>query len=76
MVKWNRSRHESDDDTIEEWEQLAGELDVEGSGWGKRVEESAPNVVTDAAVLEVRKLRDEVEGLKEMIRGLRANGSS
>ncbi|TKA45896.1 hypothetical protein B0A54_03581 [Friedmanniomyces endolithicus] len=70
MVKFNRSRHESDDDTIEEWEQMSAELDVEGSGWGKRVEESKPNVVTDAALLECQKMREEIKELKEMIRGL------
>lgn len=76
QVKFNRSRHESDDDTIEEWEQLQGELDVEGSGWGKRVEESSPNVVTDGTLLEVQKLREEMKELKEMIRGMHANGGS
>ncbi|KAK5109636.1 hypothetical protein LTR62_006873 [Meristemomyces frigidus] len=73
-VKWNRGRNESDDDTIEEWEQLASELDVEGSGWSKRVGESAPNVVEEKAVLEVQKLREEMKELKEMIRGLQTSG--
>lgn len=76
MVRFNRKRHEADDDTVEEWEQLAGELDVEGSGWGKRVEESAPNVVTDASMVELKALRDEVKELKSLIRGMRiANGN-
>ena len=70
IVKWNRSRHENDDDTIEEWEQLQGELDVEGSGWGKRVEETKPNVAVDGTMLEVQKLRDEIEELKDMLRNL------
>jgi len=75
-VRFNRKRHEADDDTVEEWEQMAGELDVEGSGWGKRVEESAPNVVTDAAMLELRALREEVRELKSLIRGVSiANGN-
>ncbi|KAK5121661.1 hypothetical protein LTR85_004833 [Meristemomyces frigidus] len=70
QVKWNRSRHESDDDTVEEWEQLEGEVDFEGSGWGKRVGESAPDVVTDGTLLEVRKLREEMKELKALIRGI------
>ena len=69
-VKWNRSRQENADDTIEEWEQLQGELDVEGSGWGKRVEETKPNVAVDGTMLEVQKLRDEIEELKDMLRNL------
>ncbi|KAK6420865.1 Calcium channel yvc1 [Elasticomyces elasticus] len=74
MVKFNRSRNESDDDTIEVWEQMGGDLDVEGSGWGKRVEESCPNVVEDKAVVEVRKLQEEMKELKEMVKLLLAKG--
>lgn len=68
MVKWNRSRHESDDDTIEEWEQLAGEMDMEGSGWEKRVKDTAPDVVVDGTLLEVQKLRGEVKELLAMVK--------
>ncbi|EMC96683.1 hypothetical protein BAUCODRAFT_485849 [Baudoinia panamericana UAMH 10762] len=67
-VKWNRTRHEADDDTVEEWEQLADELDVEGSGWGKRVEESRPNVVVEGTVVEVQKLREEIGELKVLLK--------
>jgi hypothetical protein len=70
IVKFNRSRNESDDDTIEEWEQLESELDVEGTGWSKRVEETSPDVVVDSTLLEVRKLMDEVKELKSMLREL------
>ncbi|KAM3423689.1 hypothetical protein BST61_g1102 [Cercospora zeina] len=70
LVRFNRSRHESDDDTIEEWEQLEPELDVEGTGWSKRVEETSPDVVVDGTLLEVRKLRDDIDELKKMIREL------
>jgi hypothetical protein len=69
-VRFNRKRHEADDDTIEEWEQMAEELDVEGSGWGKKVLESAPNVVTDATLVELRELREDVKELKLLLRGL------
>ncbi|KXL49513.1 hypothetical protein M433DRAFT_454257 [Acidomyces richmondensis BFW] len=78
MVKWNRSRHESDDDTVEEWEQMAGELDVEGSGWAKRVEESKPNVVMDGTLLEVLKMQGELIEIKELLKELQqgmANGA-
>jgi hypothetical protein len=76
LVKFNRSRHESDDDTIEEWEQLEPELDVEGSGWGKRVEESSPDVVVDGTLLEVRKLMDEVRELKGLLGGREGMGAA
>lgn len=69
-VRFNRRRNEADDDTIEEWEQLADELDVEGSGWGKKVQDTAPNVVTDAALVELKELKDDVKELKALLKGL------
>lgn len=70
-VRFNRKRHEADDDTIEEWEQLAEELDVEGSGWAKKVQDTAPNVVTDATSLQLKELRQDVKELKELLSALR-----
>jgi len=69
-IRSNRSRGDEDDDTVEEWEQMAADVDFEADGWNKRVESAKPNVEEDAAVLEVRKLQDEVEKLKEMIEQL------
>lgn len=69
----NRARDESDDDTVEEWEQLGESGDGENyetDGWAKKVEESKPNVETDAAVLEVRELRAQVKELVGMVKGL------
>ncbi|KAL1585544.1 hypothetical protein WHR41_05689 [Cladosporium halotolerans] len=75
-VRFNRKRHEADDDTIEEWEQLAEELDVEGSGWAKKVQDTAPNVVTDATSLQLKELRQDVKELKELLSALRGiNGN-
>ena len=69
-VRHNRRIGESDEDTTEEWEQMAGEIDLEGEGWTKKVESTRPNVETDAAVLEIQELRGEVEGLRKMLEGL------
>lgn len=69
-IRRNRSRGEEDDDTIEEWEQLEGEVDFEADGWNKLVDSVKSNVEDDATVLEVRSLRKEVEGLKELIEQL------
>lgn len=70
-VRWNRNRGESDEDEVEEWEELEGEVDLEGSGWGKRVEESSPDVVVDGTLKAVNLLREEVKELKAMIKELR-----
>ncbi len=82
LVKSNRRRGEEEDDTIEEWEQMAGEMDMEGEGWAKKVAAAASNVEDDQATIEVRKLRDELKDIREMIQILvkekseAANGSS
>lgn len=69
-VKWNRRKHEEDDDTVEEWEQMEGEIDFEGEGWDKKVERSCPDVKTDTAVIEVRELKQQVKELTEMMRAM------
>ena len=74
-VTFNRKRNESDDDTIEEWEQLSDEMDFESTGWQKRVEESKPNVVVDGQMLELQAVRKEVKQLMEMIQKLQGSGA-
>ncbi|KAI1371470.1 hypothetical protein F4677DRAFT_435732 [Hypoxylon crocopeplum] len=69
-IRRNRRRGEEDDDTEEEWEQMADEIDFEGEGWAKKVADSKANVEDDPAVLEVKKLREEVEQLKALIENL------
>jgi len=77
-VKSNRSRGEEDDDTIEEWEQMAGEVDFEREGWAKKVESAKSNVEEDPALVELRQVRSELKDLKEMMGKLvqKQNGSS
>jgi hypothetical protein len=66
-VKQNRHRKATDDDTIEEWEQLEEQCDFEADGWAKKVDETKPNVEVSGAILEVRKLKGEVDELKGML---------
>lgn len=73
-VKRNRRNGESDEDEVQEWEQMGRELDFEADGWMKRVESTRPNVQTDLAVLEVRALREQVEDLKKMVEGKEGGG--
>ena len=68
-VRRNRRKGESDEDEVQEWEQLSGEVDWEAEGWTKSVESSRPNVATDVAVLEIRALREQVEELKKIVEG-------
>ncbi|KAI1851507.1 hypothetical protein JX265_012411 [Neoarthrinium moseri] len=69
-IRRNRSRGEDDDDTVEEWEQMVDQVDFEGEGWTKKVAESKSNVEEEPAVLEVRKLRTEVNELKDLLQQL------
>jgi hypothetical protein len=71
VVRTNRMRGESDDDVIQEWEQVMGECDFEADGWDKKVQQTKPNVEFDTAVFEVRKLQQEVSELKEIMLELR-----
>ena len=66
-IRSNRKRGEEDDDQIHEWEQFQEDLDMEAEGWTKTCETAKPNVEDEPAVIEVRKLRAEVDELKSML---------
>lgn len=66
-IRANRARGEADDDTVEEWEQMSDEIDFEADGWNKQVAAAKSNLDEEPSVAEVRKLRDEVERLKEVV---------
>jgi hypothetical protein len=68
-VSANRARGEADDDRTEEWEELQGELDMEGEGWNKRVAVTVPDVEEDRCCQMIRKLAKEVDELKRMMGG-------
>lgn len=68
QVIYNRRHDEADDDTVEVWEQLLGDLHAEESGWAEQVRETAPNVADDATLLEVRSLKKEIEELKDLLK--------
>ena len=67
-VRANRAKGEEDDDETEEWEELQGEVDVLGDGWEKQVAERVPDVDQDPAIVEILKLRSEIEELKTLIK--------
>jgi len=69
-VRDNRKRGEEDDDTIEEWEELQGEVNFESEGWDKKVQSTKPIVEVDADVVEIRELKEQVKELKEMINSI------
>ena len=78
-VRRNRRRGEQDDDTVEEWEEMrrdewdgqneadSGSAAGGGKAWTQVVESVKPDVENDAAVVEVRALRREVEELRRVM---------
>jgi hypothetical protein len=74
-VKFNRMRGESDDDVQHEWEQVLNECDFEADGWDKKVQQTKPNVEIETSVLEIRKLQEEVGGLKELLLEMKKGGN-
>ncbi|KAG6013619.1 hypothetical protein E4U54_006527 [Claviceps lovelessii] len=65
-IRHNRSRGDEDDDVVEEWEQMAHEIDMEAEGWIKTCDAVKPNMDDDPAVLEIRKLRSEIDELRSL----------
>ena len=61
----NRRHGEADDDTVEEW--VSPGQDFEVDGWAKAVEATRPNVETDAAVIEIRELKEKIGELQRMV---------
>ncbi|KAG5994878.1 hypothetical protein E4U52_000621 [Claviceps spartinae] len=67
QIQHNRSRGDEDDDVVEEWEQMAHEIDMEAEGWTKTCDEVKPNMDDDPTVLEIQKLRRELDELKSLV---------
>ena len=52
---------------------MESEVDFESEGWAKKVADSKSNVEEEPAVLEVKRLREEVDQLKELLENLNKN---
>lgn len=68
-IRENQRRGRLDEDTTEEWEQMPDGFDPECGGWKEKVEDTRPNIETDAAILEVRELKAQVKELTVLVRG-------
>jgi len=68
-VKLNKAQGRDDDDTDEEWNQMAYKAD-EDVAWDKKVMSVKPNVVDDAATVAVRELKEEVQDLRKLLEKL------
>ncbi|KAI9891188.1 MAG: hypothetical protein M1814_003031 [Vezdaea aestivalis] len=77
-ISHNRHHKRDDDDTVEEWEDSGAQVDFEGDGWAKKVEQSKPNVEIDAALIEIREVKSMLKEMLSEMERLRsgANGDS
>ena len=75
-VRSARRRGDVDDDKVEEWEQMDGEIDFEAEGWEKKVTSSKPDVQVDTDVVEIRELRKQVDDLIKMVSKLSPSESN
>lgn len=66
VVKENRRKGETDEDTIEEWEQLDFKPEEEEQ-WAEKVKKTSPDVVVDATTKSLAALTKEVAELKKML---------
>jgi hypothetical protein len=67
VVRKNRMRKAQDDDTVEEWEQLADECDFEHDGWAKKVEATKPNIEVSQSVAEIRRVEKALSEVKALV---------
>lgn len=73
-IRANRARGDDDDSTIEEWEQMADQVDFEADGWKKTVDSAKTDLELDPTLTEVKRLRSEVEKLTGLVSELLAQG--
>lgn len=73
-IRANRARGDEDDGTVEEWEQMAGDVDFEADGWKKTVDMAKTDLEFDPTVAEVQRLRADVEKLSGLVAELLAQG--
>lgn len=66
-IRRNRARGEEDDDIEEEWEQMNNQIDFESDGWAKICDSVKPNLDEEPAVVEVKKLRSEIDELRTIL---------
>jgi hypothetical protein len=66
-IRSNRARGEEDDDVLQDWERTSSQISFESENWKKTCDAVKPNLDVEPAVVEVQKLREEVEELKAML---------
>ncbi|RAL07673.1 putative potassium ion channel Yvc1 [Aspergillus homomorphus CBS 101889] len=70
-IIWNRRNGAEDDDSVQEWEHAAGEVNFDiDDVWRQSVQETAPNLEVDSTTAELVQLKEQVVALTETVRQL------
>lgn len=70
-IRWNRRHGEVDEDSTEEWESIAEQVNFDlDDTWKEEVKQTKPDINVDNATAEVRQLKEQVATLMEMVKKL------
>ncbi|CAG8908490.1 unnamed protein product [Penicillium egyptiacum] len=68
-IRWNRRHGEEDDDSAQEWEHVAKEVNFDlDDTWKEHVVESTPDIKVDSCTYELRELKEQVRMLTETVK--------
>ncbi|KAK9468381.1 hypothetical protein V1512DRAFT_102582 [Lipomyces arxii] len=67
----NRASGESDDDTIQPWDEIESELDVANSEWATGLKGITPRYDREPEMVELNALRNQVSELTKIVKSLR-----
>lgn len=70
-IRWNRRHGEEDEDSTQEWELVAVEVDFDlDDTWKEEVKQTTPDIKVDNATAEVRQLKEQVATLTDLVKKL------
>jgi hypothetical protein len=67
-IRWNRRQGEDDDDVVEEWEDVAEEVEFDlDDTWRQAVRETTPDPNAENCTLEIIQLREQIKELTAVV---------
>lgn len=71
QVRWNRRHGEEDEDNRQEWEFVAEDVDFDlDESWKEEVKQSTPDIKSNATIVEIMQLKEQIAALTELVRNL------
>jgi hypothetical protein len=67
-IRWNRRQGEEDDDIVQEWEDVAEEVDFDvDDTWRQAVRDTTPDPNAENCTLEIVQLREQIKELTAVV---------